>query len=74
MVLECVPCGEFHDLTQADMILIITAYQNGELSVIGGKPLQILPQCMLKAFTDDNVKAIQKKYPKRQLSFIPAAA
>jgi hypothetical protein len=50
MVVECVGCGEFHELTPADMILIITAYQAGEVNIIGGTPVQVTSLCMMTAF------------------------
>lgn len=67
MVVGCV-CGEFHELTQADMVLVITAYQDGVIATVGGKPTQILPQCMLTAFTTESLVEIARKYPKRQLT------
>jgi hypothetical protein len=56
------------------MVLVITAYQEGELSGIGGTPVQVMPRCMLTAFTPENVANVQKRYPKRQLSIVNIAA
>ena len=66
MVIECV-CGEFHDLAPAGMILIIQAFQAGELAIVSGPPTHIDTVCIMSAFTPANIAVIQKKYPKRQL-------
>lgn len=66
MNIQCT-CGEFHDIPPTGLILVITAYQNGELSQVGGKPMQVESRCMLEAFTEENVANIGQKYPKRKI-------
>jgi hypothetical protein len=64
MQLECV-CGTFHDLSETAMILVITAYQNGKMTSMRNGRLRV--RCMLTAFTDEAIRDIKKKYPKRLL-------
>jgi hypothetical protein len=64
MVVGCV-CGEFHDLTSAGMVLVITAFQDGELQGVGTEGVR--PRCMMTAFTPENIAAISKKYKGRQV-------
>lgn len=66
MDVQCT-CGDWHDLTPVGMILVIQSFQNGELVVIGGKPVQITSRCLRDAFTPENVEEIRRKYPQRKL-------
>lgn len=63
MVIECV-CGEFHAIPTTGMILIIRSFIDGDLQTVGK---QIVPMCIMTAFTEDNIAVIAKKYPKRQI-------
>lgn len=64
MYIECV-CGNYHNLSHVAMILVITAYQNGDMTLL--KEGRVRVRCMLTAFNDDTVADIRKKYPKRVL-------
>ena len=64
MQVECV-CGNFHDLSQTAMILVITAYQNGEMTTLRNGTVRV--RCMMSAFNEDTIKDIKKRYPRRLL-------
>jgi hypothetical protein len=63
---EC-GCGAWHDLTPTAMIVVINAFQEGELQVVKGKD-GIVSSCLFAAFTPDRIQRIEACYPGRKLS------
>lgn len=61
MLIECV-CGDFHDIAPTGMVLVIGAFQRGELSTTKGRTV-----CMMESFTNENIGNIRHRYPKGTL-------
>lgn len=66
MKVEC-GCNEYHDLTPTAMIVVITAFQEGELQVVKGKS-GIVSSCLFAAFTPERIRRVEACYPGRKLS------
>lgn len=66
MDIECV-CGTFHDLSQTATILVVLAYQNGDLLQFNKGAIEAV--CMLQAFTEENLDMVKKRYPRRAVTW-----
>lgn len=66
MKIEC-PCGKYHDMTPTALMVVIQAFQEGDLQKIEGRK-GIMALCMLQALTEERVTAMQFRYPGRRIS------
>lgn len=62
MVVECAACGNFHDFKYAGMLLIIEAFQAGDMGVMTSRG--IVSACLLTAFTEERMASVSRRFPK----------
>ena len=65
MDVECQACGQWHDFTPTELVLITHAFQQGELTTFGRNGLT--SRCLLSAFTEENLTYIKRRYPRGAL-------
>jgi hypothetical protein len=68
MKIECT-CGQWHDLSQTAIVVVVDAYQAGDLTRIAHPwPLEVTSDCMLKAFDDaERINKIKQRYRGNQI-------
>lgn len=65
VIASCHKCGDYHKVTPADMLLLLDAFQRGELHKVGKAGLETV--CLLEAFSAENVADIVARYPKLKM-------
>ena len=60
-------CGDFHDVSITALALIVDAFQQGDMQIIGKGG--ITPVCLEGAFTNERIARFVNRYPGNVVKF-----
>ncbi len=71
MRIRCLGCGEWHDISQTGMAIVIAAFQDGDLTKVTKTETSgfaLSAQCMLVAFDDnERIHQFRQRYKGNQI-------